>query len=513
MKKRAWWVLGATLIVILAILIGVQYLYYSRIAELRREQTRLLARSALVEVGNAVEMRELVRYIQQQMESSKSDNSPLVSRLRKVNAQVETHTRSIIDIVPFSQGYTADNDNDQVDLATAIDTLALSDDLLKAFFAHRTQLDQYVLQNLYRAYEYEGMPQLISPRFLQDQMRYRLEQKGVPHPYSIALYDASGRMLHVYNRPGMLRKDYAEQDRLVHKLFTRADQPERKTPYLLLTLDLEGAHMAQIGPLLPGIISTIIVMALSIIAIMILLRQEAFQRHKSDFINNMTHELKTPVSSISLASEMLRGELDSADASKRKRMLGIIDQEARRLRKLIDKVLQVALFEERKQELPLKVLEVHELLLEVAEVFSVQIESRGGKLEIGLDAEETWVRANATHMTNILHNLLENAVKYNEPSRPTVIGIYTYNDANQVVIRIEDNGIGIPQESLKHIFDRYYRVPRGYRHDVKGFGIGLAYVYAVIKHFGGRISAERRDGGGTAMNIRLPYVDANDTEE
>lgn len=512
MKKRAWWILGATLIVILSILIGIQYLYYTRIVELRREQTRLLARSALAEVGNAVEMRELVRYIQQQMRSSDGDNNPLMTRLREVNDQSKEHTRSIIDTTPPFQASEATETVARIDPAAAIDTLALSDELLNAFFIYRAQLDQYVLQNLYRAYEYDGMPQLINPRFLQDQIRYRLNQKGVYYPYSIALYDASGRMLYTHNRPGMLRKKYPEANILEHKLFARADHPERKTPYLLLTLDLEGAYLTQIEPLLPGVISTIIVMALSIIAIMVLLRQEAFQRHKSDFINNMTHELKTPVSSISLASEMLRGELDSSDPSKRRRMLGIIDQETKRLKKLIDKVLQVALFEERKQELPLKELEVHELLLDVAEVFSVQIESRGGKLQIGLEAEETWVRANATHMTNILHNLLENAVKYNDPSRPTVIGIYTFNDAGQVVIRIEDNGIGIPQESLKHIFDRYYRVPRGYRHDVKGFGIGLAYVYAVIKHFGGRISAERREGGGTAMSIRLPYIDANGVE-
>ncbi len=512
MKKRAWWVLGTTLIVILAILIGVQYIYYSRIAELRREQTRLLARSALVEVGNAVEMRELVRYIQQQMRSSEGDNSPLMTRLREVNDLSQEHTRSIIDTIPLSQTGAAAEEVARIDHAVAIDTTALSDEMLKAFFVHRAQLDQYVLKNLYRAYEYDGMPQLINPRFLQDQMRYRLEQKGVHHPYSIALYDASGRMLHTYNRPGMLRKEYPEANKLVYKLFSRIEHPDRKTPYLLLTLDLDDAYLTQIEPLLPGAISTIIVMALSIIAVMILLRQEAFQRHKSDFINNMTHELKTPVSSISLASEMLRGEIESTDPSKRKRMLSIIDQETSRLSKLIDKVLQVALFEERRQELPLKELEVHELLLDVAEVFSVQIESRGGTLHIGLDAEETWIRANATHMTNILHNLLENAVKYNDPSRPSVIGIYTFNEADQVVIRIEDNGIGIPQESLRHIFDRYYRVPRGYRHDVKGFGIGLAYVYAVIKHFGGRITAERREGGGTAMNIRLPYIGAGEME-
>ncbi len=502
MKRKAIWALGATLLSVFVVLFWLQYAYYNRVMSLRKEQTRQLTKNALSEVVHDIELRELVRYINQELHQPSAPNSSLVAALRQLSAKreeaEETGATEMFATRPLDRLLRSEG------LFHALDTLAVSDAMLRAFFADRNALDEYVLRNLYRVYEHDSIPQLVNHRYLQERLKYRLEAKGVTEAYSMALCDARGRVLYEHSDPRMLRQPYSVDNVVIQRLFMNASYPNKLTPFIRLTLDFSDNELEMLRFALPGVISTLFVLGLGIFSLIMMIRQLTFQSTKTSFINNMTHELKTPVSSIALATQMLKDSRTGDNPEKRKQFLAIIDQEAMRMKHLIDKVLQISLFDGRVNDIALSVLDINETLLQAAEVYSVHAEKLGGSLRLELNAENTWVNANQTHLTNIFYNLLDNAVKYRDPSHTLELGIYTENVDGYIVIRIEDNGIGIPKESLKKVFERYYRVPTGLRHDVKGFGLGLAYVHSVVKQFGGRIVAEPRAGGGTSMVVRLP---------
>ncbi len=501
MNKTAIWGIVVTMLLVILILTGLQFVYYRHVVGLRKEQTRQLTKNALSDVGHDLELRELVRYINEQLSLPRGAESPMTSTLYQISQRGKELSDPGVGFFHYGDRLEVPSVQD-----LHVDTLAISDQMLRAFFSDRKSLDEYVLHNLYRVYEHDSIPQLVNPRYLQDRVRYRLDHKGVTEAYSLALCDASGRILYEYTQPGMLRKGHTAEDIVMHRLFVNPDNPNKLTPYLRLTLDFSASQAEMLNFALPGMVLTIFVLILGIFSTVMLVRSESFRTLKVSFVNNMTHELKTPVSSIILASQMLRSKQALDSPGSRGRYINIIDMESQRLKMLIDKVLQISLFDGKIREIALSELDVNEILLHAAEVYSAHAEERQGTLDLGLEADNTWVMANSTHLTNILFNLLDNAVKYSSPERALFLGIYTRNVDGQLEIRIEDNGIGIPRDSLKRVFERYYRVPTGYRHDVKGFGLGLSYVQSVVHEFKGHISAEQRTPEGTIMVIRLPIL-------
>jgi signal transduction histidine kinase len=228
---------------------------------------------------------------------------------------------------------------------------------------------------------------------------------------------------------------------------------------------------------------------------------------KNDFINNMTHELKTPVSTISIAAQMMKDADIAKSPQVFKHISTIINDETKRLGFLVEKVLQMSLFENQKATLKLKELDINDLIASVANTFTIKVEKSGGTIDIDLNAENSTIFADEMHITNMIFNLMDNAVKYRREDLPLKLMARTRNEGDKVVISIEDNGIGIRKENLKKIFDRFYRVPTGNVHNVKGFGLGLAYVRKVIEDHNGSIRAENKYGNsGTIFIISLPTV-------
>lgn len=495
LKKRAIWGLGITLLLVFALLFGLQYTYYNRIISLRKEQTRQLAKDALSEVAHDIELQDLIRYL-----DSKIDASMRVDREgNTISSYYElTSERAMQTMSRMRYGVGGDADS------SSMDSIGVSPKLLDAYLLRRADLDEYVLRHLYEGLATDSIPQLISSRFLKDQLRLRLEQNGVSEAYSFALCDARGARLYEFVSPGMLRKARHYEDVVIERLFVDSNSPYKLTPFLRLTLDFSAKKSEMLSFALPGIVSTVFVFILGIFVIVMLIRQLSFHSMKTSFINNMTHELKTPVSSIKLATTRLKDKDITENPDKRWRFLNMIEQESNRLQLLIEKVLQFSVLDGRTKFIELTTLDLNEIILPVAEIYTAHAQAAGGDLALDLDAYNTWVRVSKTHMTNVIFNLLDNAVKYRSTDRPLYIRIATENIDGWIRIIVEDNGIGIPKDSLRRIFERYYRVPTGHRHDVKGFGLGLAYVASVIKTFEGRIVAENREGGGTRMVIKLP---------
>jgi len=256
----------------------------------------------------------------------------------------------------------------------------------------------------------------------------------------------------------------------------------------------------------PWIYVTIIVVLVMIFfgyTITVILRQKRLSEVKTDFINNMTHELKTPISTIGLSSEMLMRSDFSNEPEKLQRYASIIYKENKRLENQVERVLNVAKLD--KEELTLKkdAIDVHELLAEAKENFDINQLEQGGSIQLDLQAGTPVIHADPVHVTNVVYNLLDNAVKYCD--KKPQITVRTSNDKKGLQIEIADNGMGMKREDLKMIFDKFYRVPTGNLHNVKGFGLGLYYVKLIIDSHGGKIDVKSKPGEGTNFSVFLPH--------
>jgi two-component system phosphate regulon sensor histidine kinase PhoR len=253
-----------------------------------------------------------------------------------------------------------------------------------------------------------------------------------------------------------------------------------------------------------AIFFTIIIMSAFFITIRALLKQKKLSEIKSDFINNMTHEFKTPLATISLAVDALKNEKVSHDKEKVNYFTGIIKEENKRMNKQVETILQAALLDKRIVELNLKNLHANELIKSALNNIALQVEEKKGKLETNLNATRDLIAADEVHFTNLISNLLDNAVKYSKENLK--IKLTTQNTGNQLKIRIEDNGIGMNRETLNRIFEKFYRAHTGNLHNVKGFGLGLSYVKTMVDAHHGAIKAESILGKGSIFIVSIPLI-------
>lgn len=233
-----------------------------------------------------------------------------------------------------------------------------------------------------------------------------------------------------------------------------------------------------------------------------IIRQKKFSDIRNDFINNMTHEFKTPIANISLASEVLRREETKSQPKRVDRYARIIFEENRRMRSQVERVLQVAVRHRDDLTIESQFCDLHQLIREAANHMCLPESESNVDIRLDFQAEISELEVDPMHFSNVIHNLLDNAKKYSDNSPQITIRTIIKN--NNFVIEIEDNGIGISSESQKHIFDKFYRVPTGNLHDVKGFGLGLHYVKKMVEEHGGKISLQSELGSGSKFILQFP---------
>ncbi|MCB0737889.1 MAG: HAMP domain-containing histidine kinase [Bacteroidetes bacterium] len=233
-----------------------------------------------------------------------------------------------------------------------------------------------------------------------------------------------------------------------------------------------------------------------------LIKQGKLSDMKSDFINNMTHELKTPISTISLASEALTDKNLELNQERINRLGSLIKKENERLKSQVDRVLQMERLDRGKIKLELDIYHLNELISGVIENAKIQIEQRSGIINCKLNAIKDEVKVDELHITNIVYNLIDNAIKYS--GELVEITVQSWNDNHYVFFSIEDKGLGIPPENIDRIFERFYRVPTGNRHDVKGFGLGLSYVKELVELHKGKIKVASKPNKGSIFTVQLP---------
>lgn len=237
--------------------------------------------------------------------------------------------------------------------------------------------------------------------------------------------------------------------------------------------------------------------------LMVIFQQKKLSEMKTDFINNMTHEFKTPIATISLASDSIVSPIILNNPEKVQRFANIIKQENKRMNSQVEKVLQMALIDKRDFSLKFTEVNLHEIIQAAVENITLRVEKRDGLVKPSLNANKPVIQGDVTHVANVINNLLDNAEKYS-PDKPE-ISISTRNVSNGVEVTVQDKGIGISKEARKQIFDKFYRVPTGNLHDVKGFGLGLSYVKAMMTAHKGSVEVKSEPGKGSSFILTFPF--------
>ncbi len=343
---------------------------------------------------------------------------------------------------------------------------------------------------------------ILSMPELDSLIRLQLNFRGVDTRYEFCIYKPE-RQEFLMERSSVFRKELIEKG----NAFVLFQSDIYTSPeYLLIYFPREKQFLLTElwGMLLISIILIIVIVYSFTYTITIIFRQKRLSEMKNDFINNMTHEFKTPISTISLACEALGDKDLRGSADMLENYISMIRDENRRLAGMAEKILQTAVIDKGQLKMNLEKTDLHEIIQAVIRNLRIQVEIKDGEIIRNFMASRSRIEGDKVHITNLVYNLLDNANKYS-PRKPT-IRIHTENVSNGIVLTIEDNGIGIGKAEQKKIFDKLYRVPTGNIHEVRGFGLGLSYVKAIVDEHHGKISVESEVNKGTKFKVFLPFV-------
>lgn len=325
-----------------------------------------------------------------------------------------------------------------------------------------------------------------------------LKEKGIEQTFDLGIINDQGKLIPISVIQDSLTLNQGLQARLFPSDLLG------KENYLVINFPYKRLYILQQIwlPVLSSMLFIAIVIFCFIYAIKVIIQQKNLSEIKNDFINNMTHEFKTPIATVSLAVEALQDpELMNQD-SFRNRYIGIIKDENKRLGSQVEKVLQAATLDKKDFKLKIETVNLVDLLENAQQHIALQVENKGGTISLETNLKEPYIEADPFHLSHIINNLLDNAVKYsNEHPR---IHLKAWSQNGSVLITVMDNGIGMSKDAVKKIFDKFYRVPTGNVHDVKGFGLGLAYVKTMLEAHNGEISVSSELGKGSTFTLKLP---------
>jgi two-component system, OmpR family, phosphate regulon sensor histidine kinase PhoR len=326
-----------------------------------------------------------------------------------------------------------------------------------------------------------------------------LRDNGIKQPFEFCI-------LNIFKNPLFASDGFRIEDLQTSYsigLATDNTSMNQETLYLSIHEDKNIVIRQMWWIILASIIFTTIIVSAFVVTVRTLFNQKKISEIKSDFINNMTHELKTPLATISLAIDALTNEKVIHNAEKVKLYSSMIKEENKRMNKQVEKILQAARLEKEEIKLNLQKLDAHQIINKVADNLALQIQEKNGTLTLRLNATNPTIDADEVHFSNIIFNLLDNAMKYSADAPH--IEVETFSHGNGMLsIKVKDNGIGMDKETQSRIFEKFYRAHTGNLHNVKGFGLGLSYVKAIVDAHEGRIKVESTPGKGSSFTITLP---------
>ena len=509
MKKSTIWILGIVMGLSFLSLLYLQVSYIEEMVKMRRGQFEEGVNRSLGRAVHNLELVETKKYLEKDVAAQ--ERAALVSRNYQQGQSggenvVEHHKYTITapdgsTYSTFELKMSRPANVPKVIISTGKTipqtSRALQEVVKERYIYQRALLDEVVYNILYTASD-KPLKDRVNFKQLDHFLKSELFNNGIDIPYHFSVTDRDGKEVYRCS-------DYMyDGEKVYTRLLFENDPPAKMGFVNIFFPTLDDYIFSSVRFMIPSIIFTIVLLITFIFTIYIIFRQKRLTEIKNDFINNMTHEFKTPISTISLAAQMLNDSAVAKSPVMFKHISGVINDETKRLRFQVEKVLQMSMFERQSVTLKKKELDAHEVIGGVVNTFRLKVESSGGTLDAELDAEDPIIFVDEMHFTNVMFNLLDNAVKYKRPDVDIALKIRTWNETNKLCISIEDNGIGIKKEDLKKIFEKFYRVHTGNRHDVKGFGLGLAYVKKIITDHKGTIRAESELNVGTKFIIVLP---------
>ena len=497
-KNTSFWLFTLVITIAFTLLLWLQFSYINNTRKIIINQFSDAVQRSLYRTVKSAEEAEIITYI----EESFNNDTPEARKAKE--ALIHVKSENIQNIINnHIDSVVASNQNilnpNQPNTSISAATQKYNEKQYKRFIQVKS-LMEIVTARILKDSHNQDITTRIDPYYLRDQLTYNLEQNGIIGEFYFAISDKKGKNIYRFNEKTF---DITSHECYKQQLFPSDKQTNN--PYFLYTYfpNKESEYIPNFRILYPPVAVSILLLIICGFTIWYILRQQRLNEIKNDFINNMTHELKTPVASISLASQMLSDSAVSKSPQMLEHISKIIRDETKRLTFLVDKVLQMSVFERQNIKIELQENNVNEIIQTITENYSLKIHSKGGNLYTELHAHDAFVDIDEMHFANIIYNLLDNAVKYSQENTPIIITISTWNDKNRLYIAIEDNGIGIKKEYIKHIFDKFYRVPTGNRHDIQGFGLGLPYVKKIVKLHGGTIKVESEPNIGTKFVIEL----------
>jgi two-component system phosphate regulon sensor histidine kinase PhoR len=466
-------------------------------------------------------MDSINQIFQKELDKSKNDSNNISQNIfnvtsEKINVTVlQEHTGEIIKrydttivtiqkrgeqyemgVEPFSETQPLPINTDS---AISKDLQGVINNLNK--YLDKTSLVDDVFDDMFNLKHYEAIENRLNFVVLDSLIRQELRNYGILTDYEFGVYSPLRNVM-VMEKTGhyhieLLEKGYA---------FNMFPRDLFMTPeYLMIFFPNKNIYLlTRLWKMI--VISLIIILIIAgsfAYTVYIIFRQKRLSEMKNDFINNMTHEFKTPISTISLACEVLQDpEVGKTDDLKNN-YIRVIGEENKRLGSMAEKILQTAIIDKGQLKLKKELVNIHQVIEDVLYNTHLQIESKQGKAEMFLQARNYYLKADKTHITNVIYNVIDNAIKYTA-IRPLII-VRTSSNAEGISICIEDNGIGISKQNQKRIFESLYRVSTGNIHNVKGFGLGLHYVKTIVEAHKGHVGVESELKKGTKIKIFLPF--------
>jgi two-component system phosphate regulon sensor histidine kinase PhoR len=370
------------------------------------------------------------------------------------------------------------------------------------FLLHRGDVMNDIFDELVSINVYHDLSPHLDTSQVDSIVRKALNDKNIHLPYQFAILNPTADTVMIASQGGINLR-FLESPYKVN-IFPNSMYIQPRFLSLVFpsktNFNLNGIQVT----LLSSIALIILIIAAFYFTISTIIKQKKLSEIKSDFINNMTHEFKTPISTISLAGEVLSDKTIEKSSESVEKYLGIIKSENKRLAGLVENVLQAAVLDKGKMKFKIQECDIHQIISDVIQSLNLQIQNKGGLITTELKAQRYSLFADRMHMGNIIYNLIDNALKYSKENPR--IRVSTDSSPTGISISVQDNGIGIRKEDQKKIFETFYRVPTGNIHNVKGFGLGLSYVKAVVEKHGGHIEVQSEPGNGSTFIVYLPFI-------
>jgi two-component system phosphate regulon sensor histidine kinase PhoR len=509
MTKKWIWILVFFMGLAMICLIFVQTYWIKNAVTVKERQFDQLVNKILSEVAINVQKQEAVNYIIDEMDPFRFDTTFSLfddefelehdfyiyqeSSGQDISASISVYSN---DTLILTDGQNKKNAKKSIDRADAGGAKYKLPPDFKRKILNRGAFINNILSKMFSFNP--GIEEWIDPVKFEAMIRKALEEKGIDLDFEYAVTKWNSILAFKSDEyiPGA-RAEYYKVKLFPDDFFSKSDYltiyfPSKKN-FIFKSL----GYMA-----FSSILLTLIIVVSFAVTVFIIIRQKRLSEMRSDFVNNMTHELKTPISTISLASQMLGDKSIPPESKNIDNLSSVIIDESRRLGYQVEKVLQTAIFDQGKLKLKLKEADISEIILNVINNFSIQIRQKNGLIIPSLHAENSLLNIDVVHITNVLTNLIDNAIKY--CTRDPEIYLETQNYGEYLMIAVRDNGIGISKHDQKRIFDKFYRISTGNIHSVKGFGLGLSYVKKIVEEHKGFIKLESEPYEGTTFTIYLP---------